>query len=225
MTYYTNLFSPETFEAFGRSGRDVSGFRLNQQSYADKLNPGDKFVCYMTQLSRWVGILEVQSMCFVDESPLFYPESDPFVVRFRIKPTVWLSKDRTVPIHEPVAWDQLSFTRDLKPGDASWTGILRRSLNRLRQEDGEYLESLMLAQASGGHEYPIAEDEFRRLVTKRIRRVDKTVTVTVPTEEGEEEGDCARSRCQHSGPRILLDPGAHRFARRADGLSDLAPQE
>jgi hypothetical protein len=96
-SYYTDLFSPETYEAFARSPRVISGFRLNQQPHAQRVKPGDKFVCYMTKLSRWYGVLEVQSACFLDETPLFYASDDPFVVRFKTGPIVWLSKGMSLP--------------------------------------------------------------------------------------------------------------------------------
>src|SRR3954466_14733489 len=142
-SFYTDLFSPETYEAFARSARDISGFRLNQQTSAQRIKPGDRFLCYMTKLSRWFGVLEVQSACFLDETPLFYASDDPFIVRFSVKPIVWLAKDRAVPIHESVIWDHLSFTKDAQPGSFGWTGVLRRSLNRLTPEDGRYLEKLI----------------------------------------------------------------------------------
>ena len=61
MAYFLDLFSPETYEAFSKSDRTVSGFRLRHQNAASRVKVGDKFVCYMTKLSRWIGILEVQS--------------------------------------------------------------------------------------------------------------------------------------------------------------------
>ena len=77
MAYYLNLFSPETYEAFTRSDRSVSGFRPRHRHAAERIKPGDRFVCYMTKLSRWVGILQVESEPFIDDSPRFYPDNDP----------------------------------------------------------------------------------------------------------------------------------------------------
>ena len=85
MAYYLNLFSPETYEAFSKSNRDVSGFRLRQQNAASRIQIGDKFICYMTKLSRWIGVFEVQSECFSDDAPIFVPQDDPFVVRFKVR--------------------------------------------------------------------------------------------------------------------------------------------
>ena len=57
MAYFIDLFSPETHEAFTRSPRDISGFRL-RRNHAEKVKTGDIFVCYLTRLSRWFGLLD-----------------------------------------------------------------------------------------------------------------------------------------------------------------------
>jgi len=52
MNYWTDLFTPETFEAFGASDRTISGFRESQRSMAEKIRVGDRFICYMVRMSR-----------------------------------------------------------------------------------------------------------------------------------------------------------------------------
>ena len=94
MAYFLDLFSPETYEAFTRSPRNISGFRSRQRGMAGRVQPGDKLVCYLTKLSRWIGILDVVSGPFEDDSPIFYPESDPFTVRFAVRPEIWLPVER-----------------------------------------------------------------------------------------------------------------------------------
>ena len=84
MAYFLDLFSPETYEAFSKSNRDISGFRPRQVNMANKIKPGDQLICYMTRLSRWIGVLEVQSESFTDTKPIFYPINDPFVIRFKV---------------------------------------------------------------------------------------------------------------------------------------------
>lgn len=97
MAYYLDLFSPETYEAFGQSDQSISGFRTRQTNAASRIHPGDKLVCYMTKLSRWIGILEILSESFVDDKPIFYEEDDPFVVRFNVKPVIWLRRKKLYP--------------------------------------------------------------------------------------------------------------------------------
>ena len=139
MAYFIDLFSPETYEAFARSSRDVSGFRLRHKKMAERVSPSDVFVCYLTRLSRWFGLLEVVEGPFIDDTPILLPESDPFVVRFRVRPVVWLDVDKAVPIHDDTIWMGLSFTRGLEKGSIAWTGKVRSSLVRLDNRDGKFL--------------------------------------------------------------------------------------
>jgi hypothetical protein len=180
MAYFIDLFSPETYEAFARSSRDVSGFRLRHQRMAERVSPGDVFVCYLTRLSRWFGLLEVVQGPFIDDSPIFLPESDPFVVRFHARPVVWLDIDKAIPIHEDLIWAGLSFTRGLEKGSIAWTGKVRGSLVRLLDRDGKFLAEQLTAQSIGGRLYPLDEQESRKLRTHTVTRTDKVVTVSVP---------------------------------------------
>ncbi len=197
MAYYLDLFSPETYEAFARSDRSISGFRMRQRNVARRVKPGDKFICYMTRLSRWMGLLEVLDGPLVDETPIFYPENDPFVVRFRVRPLVWLAVEKAIPIHENRVWNELSFTRGQSKRSSSWTGKLRGSLVRLDDSDGAFLEGLIREQMDGGETYPVDPNEFRKLATHRIRRADKDVTVSVP-EATEVEEEASRPEVRES---------------------------
>jgi hypothetical protein len=59
MAYFTNSLSPETYAGFDRSDTTVSGFRIRQRKAAGRVKEGDKPVCYLTKVSRWVGLFEV----------------------------------------------------------------------------------------------------------------------------------------------------------------------
>ena len=143
MNYWLNLFSPDTYETFSASDRTVSGFRRNQKARAQKIVQGDRFVCYLTKLSRWVGILEVIEGPFISDSPLFYEEEDPFVVRFKVRPLTWLTKEQAAPIKDDEVWNRLSFTKSHQKGSSTWTGKLRSSLNKLPESDGQFLDQLL----------------------------------------------------------------------------------
>lgn len=187
MAYYVNLFSPETYEAFSRSQRNLTGFRISQKVTAEKVRPGDKLICYMTKFSRWVGVLEVISETYEDHTPFFFEENDPYVVRFDVQPLVWLDRDHTIPFHDDRIWYQLSLTRDLPKNSLGWTGMIRRSLNRLILEDGIFLEQSLYEQANNPEAFPIDDAEYEKQLMHRVRRSDKTVTVSIP-EDGDENG-------------------------------------
>jgi predicted RNA-binding protein len=198
MAYYLDLFSPETYEAFTKSERNISGFRTSHSNAADKIQPGDKFICYLTKLSRWVGILEVQSRSFIDDTPRFYEETDPFVVRFTVVPIAWLPKEKAIPIREDIIWNTLSFTKDHSKQGSQWTGKLRSSLAKIAPQDGEFLEKLIIKQSKNGLTYDINEDEYAKLLTQRIRGAKKTVSVSVPREETNIESGATDSQIRES---------------------------
>ena len=212
VTYFLNLFSPETYEAFSRSRRDTTGFRERQKSAAIRVKPGDRFICYMTKLSVWVGILEVTSAFFEDDAPIFYESDDPFIVRFHVEPQVWLGKKFAIPIREDSVWNKLSFTKEHDKSGSRWTGKLRASLSPLDAEDACFLEELLFQQEKMLTAYPFDEDDFRKLLRQRVRRADRSVTVTVPTDEDSDgteiDGVGAGTRQSFQMQAILAEIGS-----------------
>lgn len=198
MAYYLNLFSPETFEVFTNSNRDISGFRVRQENAASRIKVGDKFICYMTKLSRWVGVLEVAGNYFKDDTPFFYSTNDPFVIRFKVKPLVWLSKEKAIPIRDDRVWNRLSFTKGVEKNASQWTGKLRSSLNQLSQSDGQFLEQFISAQINGGETFEIDEQEYSKLIRHKVRRPDREVTVSVPQDTEVEVETTPRSEVRES---------------------------
>ncbi|MDO8434405.1 MAG: EVE domain-containing protein [Candidatus Binatus sp.] len=187
MRYFLNLFSPETYEAWKRSARDVSGFRVRQKNAADRISPGDKLVCYVTRLSRWFGLSEVVSGPYLDESPTSYPEADPFMLRFKVRPLVLLEIEKAVPIYEDSVWQVLSFTKNHDKGVSTWTGKIRSSLVQLDDADGKFIEEMLIRQQNDGNLYPVDRDEYQKLFANTVRRADKIVSVSVPSDSELEE--------------------------------------
>lgn len=189
MAYYTNLFSPETYYAFTASDRTVYGVKERQQSIAAGIRPGDKLICYMTKLSRWVGVLEVASTCFVDSTPVFLPSSDPFKIRFQVLPRVWLSPEHAIPIRHDICWKHLSFTRDAQQNSSTWTGPLRSSLRKLSDEDGRYLEELLTGQQSDLQEYELTPADRKKLQPSLVNSEYGQIPVSIPDDETEADED------------------------------------
>src|SRR5262249_32845009 len=212
MAYYIDLFSPETYEAFARSPRDISGFRIRHKKIAERIKPGDVFVCYLTRLSRWFGLLEVVEGPFIDHTPVFLPENDPFIVRFRVRPIVWLEIGQAIPIHDDAIWRGLSFTSKLEKGSLAWTGKVRGSLVRLDALDGSFLRDKLVNQARDGTPYPLDEREDRKLKTHLVNRPDKVVSVSVPDDSVTTEEDQPREAETRESIRVqalIASIGAH----------------
>lgn len=187
MAYFINLFSPETYEAFAKSSQDVSGFRHRHKGVAERIKPGDVFICYLTRVSRWCGLLEVLEGPFIDDTPIFVSEVDPFVVRFRVRPKVWLPIDQALPIHDDKVWSSLSFTRGFEKGSSAWTGKVRGSLVKLDEKDGKFLAAALVSQAKSPKKYALEEHEIKKLATHTVNRPDKVVTVSVPEDTAPSE--------------------------------------
>lgn len=198
MAYYIDLFSPETYETFSKSPQDISGFRLRQEGTASRIKVGDKLICYMTKFGRWIGILEVTSPYFKDNSPLFYSSDDPYVIRFKVKPIVWLAKEKSIPIHEDQVWNRLSFTRNVEKGSSAWTGIIRGSLNILNEDDGKFLEGLITAQENGNQVFEIDEREYSKHLKHKVRRPEGEVVVSIPQDQEREEQITPRTEVRES---------------------------
>ena len=203
MAYYINLFSPETYFAFFDSSRGISGFRENRRRIAAHIKHGDKFICYMTKLSRWVGILEVSSGYFIADDPIFMQSNDPFVVRFPVFPKVWLEPEAGIPINHDICWKHLSFTKDLPRNSHSWTGMVRSSLTKLSDEDGRYLEALLTAQDIERRNYPLTDAEKRKLRPLVINSEAGQIAVSIPDEESR-PSHLHRTESMHTQMQALL---------------------
>ena len=180
MKYVLNVFSPETHSMFTASDRTVAGFRARHRQAAERLSPGDLIVCYLTRLSRWVGLLEVVGAPFEDATALFVEQDDPFVVRVKVNPLVWLPPEHGLPIHDEAVWSKLSFTKGHTQDTALWTGPVRTSLAPLGDQDGALLQSLLRAQASSPQEYPLEPAEAKLFEANTVRRADGPIAVSVP---------------------------------------------
>ncbi|MCB9249292.1 MAG: EVE domain-containing protein [Ignavibacteriales bacterium] len=73
---------------FLESGGNTSGFRESRWSTVQKNQKGDFLICYLTGVSRFIGILEVISEPFQDNSLIWKDEDFP--ARLKVKPIITL---------------------------------------------------------------------------------------------------------------------------------------
>jgi hypothetical protein len=186
---YLDLFSPTTYQAFTESPKDVSGFRRRHETAAGRVHAGDHLLCYMTKLSRWFGLLEVLEGPYEDATPRFVAKDDPFVVRFKVKPLVWLTPELGVPIKDPEVWKRISFTREHDPKTSTWTGKFRTSLCPIDPADAQYIGGLLRRQQEKPRGYPFTDADRKQLVALHARRSDGQVLVTVPEDDHDEPAE------------------------------------
>ena len=184
MAYLLNLFTTNTWERFQKAGETVTGFRERHRRIAhERVKQGDILICYLTGLSRWCGLLQVESAVFVDDSQIF-DDPDPFTVRFCVKPIVVLDPELAVPIREERVWRALTITQAYDQGGGHWTGFFRTSLNQFEVSDGQFLAELLRGQLDKPTAYPFTDKDRRELTRrKKVRTLDRAVEVEVPDDE------------------------------------------
>jgi hypothetical protein len=186
MTHRLDIFSPETYQRFSDSDRRIAAIKGRYRKLASEVEPGDWLLAYITKLSRWCGVLEVTSKAFEDSTPRFADSDDPYVLRFQVRPDVWLTPEHALPIHHDEVWTRLSFTKGHGKDSSLWTGNLRRSLVELNDDDGRVLVELLRRQDRERRVHPLDQHEQRLIAGHQVRRADGAVSVTVPddTDDG-----------------------------------------
>ena len=187
MKYFIDLFSPSTALAFSESDQTISGFRISRKAYVQnqEISIGDKFICYCTKIQRFIGVLEILSPFFEDNTPIFTKEEDPFILRFRVKPIVWLPLEKGIPIHNDKIWKNLSFTKGLSNDSTKWTYMVFSSPRLWPLKDCQYLEKLLLQQKQEMTNFPFSENEKKKIKAFQKVRIsnEKETIIEIPDED------------------------------------------
>jgi len=182
--YWLDLFTGTTWQQFLDAGGEVSGFREGRWKTVQKIKPGDVLLCYLTGLSRWVGLLEVTSEPFKDDAPIWGPDEFPCRVRVRILSA--LTPETAVPVLE--MRDHLSVFKGLK-NPHNWSGAFRGSPAKWRRSDGE----AVAAAVQAAERDPVSRPIDKAKLGRRPRALQSGIgEVTVPEEmQVREEGTTA----------------------------------
>jgi predicted RNA-binding protein len=131
-SYWLSIYNEVTWQEFLVAGGDVAGFSEVRRSLALQIKPGDYLLCYLTGVSRWIGILEVISEPFIDKTPIWKRGTFPY--RVRVKILFQLSLETAVPVLE--MRDKLTVFQGLA-NPKIWSGAFRVSPFKWKEIDGE----------------------------------------------------------------------------------------
>jgi len=176
--YWLDLFTGTTWDEFKAAGSSISGFRESRWSIVQKIKMGDYLICYLTGISRFIGLLEVTCAAFKDNSEIWKDEDFP--CRLKVTPVVELTPETGVPVFE--LKEQLSFFKNLV-SPHSWTGHFRGSPTKWEFSDGEIVEKAVIEAKAN----PIV----RQVDEKKLKYRPKTLkakigAVTVPESDEDE---------------------------------------
>lgn len=166
MTYWLDLFTDETWREFLAAGGNISGFRERQWKAAQRVRSGDIFLCYLTGISRWIGVLKVTGEPYRDTAPIWY--RDVFPVRFPVKIVNKLEPITAVPVIDMRG--SLSIFQNLKSPHA-WTGRFRGSLSKWTDGDGQ----AVVAAINDASTHPVE----RRFDSSKLRKVPPILKASV----------------------------------------------
>jgi predicted RNA-binding protein len=171
--YWLDLFTGQTWQEFLKSGSTVSGFREGRWSTIQKIKVGDYLICYLTGLSRFIGVLEVIGSAYKDSSPIW--EGEDFPCRLKVKSIITLPLENAVPVRELA--DKLSFASMFEANSTRWTGHFRGSPAKWKVSDGELVLSTLLDAQDNPVNRPFDSAKLKRK-PKALKA--KIGSVTVP---------------------------------------------
>jgi hypothetical protein len=77
MNYLLDRFTVQTLNEFQKAGAKVSGFRDRRLHTCEQVQPGDQLLCYVTGISRWVGVLRVTKPAYQSDERIWGMEVFP----------------------------------------------------------------------------------------------------------------------------------------------------
>jgi predicted RNA-binding protein len=81
-SYWTTVFTLKTWEEFLKAGGKVSGHPERKWNAVQKIKPGDYLLAYLKGASRFIGILEVVSPPYRENSRIW--EADIYPCRVKV---------------------------------------------------------------------------------------------------------------------------------------------
>lgn len=204
-SYWLDLFTYDTWTQFLAAGGLVSGFRKNRVKVCQQMRKGDFLLCYLTGVSRWIGVLEITGDSFFDETPIWNVESFP--ARIPVKVVGALEPLTAVPIIEMK--DKLSIFENLRNPHA-WTGRVRGSPARWKPSDGEAVVNAVQAAISHPIERPFDPAKLKKLPPIFATKGDEAFTIPENEDDGIAEVDEPMSDGEAAGVAApLKEASAH----------------
>jgi len=186
MRYWLDLFTGETWGEFMQHGSKISGFRASQVNRGKQIKSGDVLLCYLTGVQRWVGALEVVGDSSSKEQIW---KSDPFPVRFEVRPLILLLPEFGVPM--ALLEGKVSFF-SLPQHKGGYRGFLRRSPNPFSEKDAAVVVQLLREAESNPKKRPVDPKQLAMPARygkkgKRAKQRPKVKVVTIPPDEAAAE--------------------------------------
>jgi hypothetical protein len=176
-TYWLDLFTNKTWNEFLTAGGTVSGFAPSRWTTVQRMKVGDVLLCYLTGISRFVGVLEVTGEPFQSESVIWSDAVYPSRVPVRV--VHQLDAETAVPVLD-LRNDLTVFQGLSNPN--YWSGAFRGSPAKWKTADGK----VVVAAVTDAVRDPVRKPVDRAKLAHRPKTFTTTIgDVTVPPAEDE----------------------------------------
>ncbi len=194
--YWVALYTGTTWKEFLDAGAQTTGFSEKRWNTVQKIRQGDYLICYVSGISRWIGVLEVVSEPFLDSTQIW--KNAVYPCRVRVKLLVGLTPETAVPIF--ALKDQLSI---FESNPNKWMGSLRGSPTRWKTSDAE----VVVKAVQEAEQNPVFRQvDQRKLERQPIILHTKIGPVTLPDiDEPTEKEDISSV----GTPEISREPRLH----------------
>jgi hypothetical protein len=195
-TYWLDLFTHETWTEFLTAGANVSGLSENRWKTVQGMKAGDILLCYLTGVSRWIGLLEITGPAFKNSSKIW--SRSEFPARVPVKLIAKLEPIAAVPVLD--MRDSLSIFKNLK-GPHAWTGRFRGSPSKWTSNDGDAVVRAISTAINNPVERPFDPAKLARIPP--ILRTAAGTSVVIPEDEAPSVEQTARLESAESTEELV----------------------
>lgn len=139
--YWMVVQSPENFEISKKMGFEMHGLGRRYRRRAQRMEPDDRVLFYVSGLRKWTGVASIKSQCFEDHSPVWKSHNGRERFPYRVKLEPYIVLDEEDYIDGLVLGPRLDYVKRWAP--ESWPLAFMDALHLLPQKDFRLIESEM----------------------------------------------------------------------------------
>ena len=168
-SYWMLVDSPANFEISERMGLTVCGLGRSYRKRAERMQPDDRMLFYISGIRKWAASATVASRCYMDETPVWSSTRKGEVYPYRIKLNPVMVLRREDYIDALVLGPRLEYVKRWAPEE--WPLAFLDRLHLLPQRDFRLIEGEMKRVVSRGRRRFLRSD--RRGGGGRDRELDR----------------------------------------------------
>ena len=145
--YWMVVQTPENFERSKERGFTIHGLKTRQRRRAQRMEPDDRVLFYVSGLRKWTAIASIASRYFEDRSPIWDsgPKGERYPYRVKLSPSIVLDERDYIDALE--LGPRLEYVKRWPP--ESWPLAFHDTLHLLPQRDFRLIEAEMKKIVSG----------------------------------------------------------------------------